>query len=70
MSTDDEYRRNAEEAERQAQRAISDLDRAAWLRIAQGWVSMVRSRPQIPQESFDQEVSDEGTGQDESKSPH
>ena len=68
MGTQDEYRRRAAEAQRQADRATSEMDRASWLRIAQGWMSMVRSSPQTPQESFDQQVADEGTGQDENKS--
>jgi hypothetical protein len=68
MGTEDEYRSKALEATRQAERALSDADRASWLRIAQGWMSLIRSRRQTAQESFDQAVSDKGTGQDESKS--
>jgi hypothetical protein len=68
MATQDEYRRRAAEAQRQADRAIGEVDRASWLRIVQGWMSMVRSRPQTAQETFDQQVTDEGTGQDENKS--
>lgn len=33
----DDYRRNAEEAERRADRAISAYERSSYLRIAQGW---------------------------------
>jgi hypothetical protein len=68
MNNEDEYRRNAAEAQSQADRALSDVNRAAWLRIAQGWLSMIRSRPQTAQEKFDQVVSEKGTGQDQSKS--
>jgi hypothetical protein len=47
MTTDDEYyRRQAKEAEEQAQRAQSDLDRQTWLRIARDWWALVRRRPQ------------------------
>jgi hypothetical protein len=53
MATQDEYRRRAAEAQRQADRAIGEVDRASWLRIVQGWMSMVRSRPQTVQETFD-----------------
>jgi hypothetical protein len=46
MNGDDEYRRQAEEAEKQARAAKSDLDRESWMRIAQGWRSLIRKRPQ------------------------
>jgi hypothetical protein len=36
MSTDEEYRRQAALAEKQARAAKLDSDREAWLRIAQG----------------------------------
>jgi hypothetical protein len=36
MSTDEEYRRQAANAEKQARSAKSDADREAWLRVAQG----------------------------------
>jgi hypothetical protein len=36
MSSDDEYRKQAAEAEKQARSALSELDREQWLRIAQG----------------------------------
>jgi hypothetical protein len=39
MDSQDEYRRNAEEAQRQAGRAVSEIDRAAWLQLAQGWLA-------------------------------
>jgi hypothetical protein len=67
-NSEDEYRRNAAEAQKMADRARGDVDRAAWLRIAQGWLGMIRSRPQTAQEDFDQAVSEKGTGQDENKS--
>ncbi len=45
MSSDDVYRQHAAEAERQAQLARNDLDRAAWLRVADGWRGLLRRRP-------------------------
>ena len=53
MSSDDEYRRQAREAERQSRLAKTDTDRAAWLRIAEGWLGMVHKRPQSAEDSFD-----------------
>ena len=55
------------EAQRQADRAMSDVDWASWLRVAQGWLSLLTKLPRIPQESFDQELADKDTGQDETK---
>ena len=49
---DNEYRRQAADAERQARSAKNDLDRASWLRIAQGWLSLLRRRPQSDEEAF------------------
>ena len=46
MSSDDEYRRQAAYAEEQSQQARNDMDRESWLRIAQGYMSLLRKRPQ------------------------
>jgi hypothetical protein len=46
MDRDDEYRAKAEEARRQADFARADVDRDAWLRLAQAWFGMIRKRPQ------------------------
>jgi hypothetical protein len=51
MSNDDEYRRQATEAENQARRAINQIDREAWLKVAEGWRSLLRKRPQSDDES-------------------
>jgi hypothetical protein len=63
---DDEYRRQAAEAEKQSKLARNDHDRAAWLRLAQGWLGLVRKRPQSAEEAFDQAVRTKGTGQKQS----
>ena len=51
MNRDDEYRRQAEEAEKQARAAKNDLDRESWLRIAQGWKGLLWKRPQNDDDS-------------------
>ena len=51
MNGDDEYRRMAEEAERQARAAKNELDRESWLKIAQGWRGLLRKRPQSDDDS-------------------
>ena len=68
MGTQDEYRRNAAEAQRQADRAIGEVDRASWLRVAQGWLSLLKKPPQILEETFDEALAEKGTGQDDTKS--
>jgi hypothetical protein len=67
-SDDNEYRRQAEGAEKEARSAKNDLDRAAWLRVAQGWLSLLHKRPQSTEEAFDAQSKAKGTGQDDSKS--
>jgi len=67
MSSDDEYRRQAAEAQHQADRARNDDDRASWLRIAQGWLSMIRRQPPTAQEAFDAETAARRT--DDGSSP-
>ena len=53
MTSDDEFRRQAADAERHALAARTDADREAWLRIAQGWMSLLRKRPQNSAEADD-----------------
>jgi hypothetical protein len=67
MNSEDEYRRQAAEAERQARSAKSELDRAAWLRVAQGWLGLLRKRPQSDEEARSQNKAKD-TGQDDSQS--
>jgi hypothetical protein len=70
MGTEDEYRRHAADAQKEADGARNDLDRASWLRIAEGWLSLLKPKPRVAEEAFDQLTADKGTGQDESKSSH
>ena len=44
MSKDDEYRLQAEDCERQAERALNDMDRAAWLRLAEAFRKLISVR--------------------------
>jgi hypothetical protein len=41
MTLKEEYEMNAREAQRMAENALSDPDRAAWLGIAQQWLRML-----------------------------
>jgi hypothetical protein len=70
MSRDDEYRRQAAEAQEFADRAISAPDRASWLRIAQSWLALIRKAAPTEEQKFDDDAKARGTGQDESKGSH
>ena len=43
MDLVDEYRRNARECERMAERAGNPADKASWLRLAASWLGMIRN---------------------------
>jgi hypothetical protein len=62
------YSDQAAEAEKQARSAKNDLDRESWLRIAQGWMSMLPKRPQLDGQAFDAESKAKATGQEDSES--
>ena len=70
MNRDDECRRNAADAQKQSEGAKSIDDKAAWLRIAQGWLSMVRKPKPTDAVKFQQAVDQHGTQQDDSESSH
>ena len=61
---DEDYRRHAAEAQGWADKAKTDYERSAWLRVAQGWLSMLRRRPQTDAERFDAAAENMGTKQD------
>jgi hypothetical protein len=50
MDRDEHYRAKAEEAQKQADLARSEVDRSAWLRLVYGWLGMIRKRPEDDQE--------------------
>lgn len=56
MSKFEQYRRNAEEAQRQADRATSDEIRAAWLQLVQGWLALLPKRDLSREQAFDVQV--------------
>jgi hypothetical protein len=45
MSNDDadRYRKQAEECRQQAEKAVSPLDKEAWLRVAAEWIKLAQS---------------------------
>ena len=45
MNILDEYRRNARECQRMADKAGNAADKASWLRLAASWLGMIRNEP-------------------------
>jgi hypothetical protein len=56
MSKFEQYRRNAEEAQRQADRATSDEIRVAWLQLVQGWLALLPKRDLSQEQAFNVQV--------------
>jgi hypothetical protein len=70
MDRDDEYRRNAAKAQQSSRRARSDNERANWLRLAEGWLGLLRKRPETDEEALDIKTAAQKKGQDDSESLH
>jgi hypothetical protein len=70
MSRDDDYRRNAAHAQEQADAAKFDGDREGWLRVAQGWLSLIRNRPKTDADQFEEAADAQGTKQETTASSH
>ncbi len=69
MDRDEEYRRQAADAQVLADKAKNTRDRAAWLRIAQSWLDLL-GRTETPSDRFHAEADVKGTGQEPSPSSH
>ena len=67
MNKNGEYRHNAALAQKQADKCISDVDRESWLRIAQGWLGMIRNRPKTASDNFEDAAAAQGTKQEVSE---
>jgi hypothetical protein len=63
---EDKYRQYAEEAQALAEKAISERDKASWLKIAQSWLRLLPQRTPTAEERFEVDVRERGTGQDTS----
>jgi hypothetical protein len=70
MDQDDEFRRQAAEAQQWADRTVSENDRAAWLRIAQSWLGLVKKPLRTKPEAFNDRVEADGTKQEKSTKAH
>ena len=67
MDKDSEIRRHAREAQEMADRSRNEVDRAWWLRIAQGWLNML-SPLRRPADGDNAKV--QGSGQKRSDDSH
>ena len=52
MDKDDEFRKQAAEAQAMADKVVSAVDKESWLRVAQGWLSLIRNAPRTKAEEF------------------
>jgi len=60
---EDKYRQYAEEAQALAEKAISERDKASWLKITQSWLRLLPQRTLTAEERFEVDVRERGTGQ-------
>jgi hypothetical protein len=61
VNRDDEFRRNAAEAQRSARRARTDDERANWVQLAEGWLGLLRKGPQS-RGAFDIKIAAKNNG--------
>jgi hypothetical protein len=66
----DEYRHYANEAQKFADRSLCEMDKAGWLRIAEGWLSILREYQGTAEAEFETIAETKGTGQRRSTSMH
>ena len=55
---------------RRSECTVFQVDKAAWLRIAQGWLSLISKPRRTATEKFQDAVDRDGTHQKDSDSPH
>jgi hypothetical protein len=70
MDRDDEFRKRAAEARAMAERTVSVADRTSWLRLAEGWLSLIGKPKPTEPERFDDNATARGSGQDNPESSH
>jgi hypothetical protein len=68
VNKNDDYRQNADECLRMAAKTPGEENRAAWLRLAEGWLRMIKPDRASAAEAFQEMMR--GTGQGPSKEAH
>ena len=66
MDKDDEYRKQAADAQAWADRTVSSVDKESWMRIARGWLALTSRPKQSDLETFHADANARGTGQEPS----
>jgi hypothetical protein len=69
MRKEDEYLREAEDAQKWAERSKSEKAKAVWLRIAASWMSLFRGLT-VEKEAFEALAGKKATHEGEPKSRH
>ena len=67
---DEDYRKRAADAQRMADKVISDVDKAAWLSVASSWLALIRQPRQSASDKFDAAEKAQGTNQVRSEGEH
>ena len=80
MENDDYYRRQASHAQGQAEKSISDVDKMAWLRVAQSWMQLIKTSvpsdatvaraQEMAERNFDEKTDARDTHQKRSSESH
>ena len=70
MSKNDEYRANAAECQRMAEKTKNPGEKQTWLEMAGSWLRMIRQPDPSASDSFDAAEKAQGTGQTRSGSEH
>ena len=70
MSRSEEYRANAAECQRMADRTRNEADKRGWLKMAASWLRMIRQPKVTVSEKFEAEVSQTSTGHTKSDASH
>ena len=69
MDDSERYRVKAEECRKWSAKAVSQLDKEAWLKLAADWLSLAAQRD-AGGRRFDAMAQERGTGQADSESSH
>jgi hypothetical protein len=70
MDREDEYRHNAAKAQQSALRARTDDESANWLRLAEGWLDLLRKCSETDEEALGIKTAAQKNGPDDSESWH
>jgi hypothetical protein len=75
VNRSDEFRRNAAECQRMADKTADEGDKRAWLRLAESWLRLIRpimpgTEKRTPAEQFDTQEKTQGTRQTPSSGSH